>query len=154
MGIQAYAGPLFLVSKQDIPTVTNVQACSNTDNCGRPAENRSQKFCSHCGSPIVERQVPGLEHRYPTPDDLDGDWTDLMVVGRLADGTEVWYPNHKGHGTSLASSGGGFMKLFDRQTAEEETAKFLEYHKAIFNAFHAKFGSELLDAYGVVVYHW
>lgn len=151
--LKVHVGPFYLVPKQDVPVVKAIRACSNTATCGKPAANRADKFCPDCGSQIIDSRVPSTEHRYPTPDDLDGDWTDLMVVAGLPDGRQVWSPNHRGFGKNIGSNEGGGWSVFEQKTVDEELAKFRAYHKGIFSAFHAKFGTELVEAYGVIAYH-
>jgi hypothetical protein len=152
--LQVYVGPFYLVPKQEVQVMRSVRACSNTATCGQPAKGSFDKFCPACGSAIVNREVPDVEHRYPTPDDLDGDWTDLMNVARLENKREVWYPNHRGFGESMGASQAGGLHVYDPKTAEEALAKFRKYHRGIFDAFHAKFGVELIEAYGTVAYYW
>lgn len=149
--MNVYVGPLFIVGKTSFIKRTEINRCSNTELCGKVPQG-SGAFCAHCGSPITKQESETTVHRAPTPDDLEGDWTDVMVVAEDTKGQTVWFPNKHGYGTYFSRYKPEPLLVIDNESIRERTAKFLAGHRDLFNAYHKRFGSELIEAFGAVHY--
>jgi hypothetical protein len=147
--MNVYVGPFFLVSKTSFLKRTAVLRCSNTALCGKVPQVPGA-FCAYCGSPITKLETETTVHRAPTPEDLEGDWTDVMVVAEDTKGQTVWIPNKPGYGTHFSKYQPEPLLVIDLEGIRRQTAEFLAGHREIFNAYHKRFGSELLEAFGAV----
>jgi hypothetical protein len=151
--LQVYVGAFFLVPKQTFTERQIVHVCSNDQTCGQQAKTPQDNFCGYCGSLIAATTKDSQVTRYPTPDDLAGNWTDVMVPTRLEDGRQVWLPNKGGHGQSYSDDVHNAMWLFDGKDILAARTQLCSEYNEIANAFQAKFGVELVDAFGAVPYY-
>lgn len=146
-----YVGPLFIVSKTSFQERGKKLRCSNVMECGKTPQGAGA-FCAYCGSSITKQDTEVMVHRAPTPDDLEGDWTDVMVVAEDTKGQTVWFPNKHGYGTYFSRYKPEPLLVIDNESIRERIAHFLADHRDIFNAYHKRFGSELIEAFGAVSY--
>jgi hypothetical protein len=151
--LYVYVGAFFLVPEQTFSERQLAYCCSNAETCGKPPKAPQDNFCGHCGCLIVADTRDTQVTRYPTPDDLDGNWVDVMVPTNLEDGRRVWLPNRCGYGSSYSESAHNELLLIEGSDILAARARLREEYKEIVNAFQAKFGSGLIDAFGAVPYY-
>jgi hypothetical protein len=149
--MHVYVGPFFIVGKSSFLKRTEINRCSNTLQCGKVPQV-SGAFCAYCGSPITKQESESTVHRAPTPEDLEGDWTDVMVVAEDTKGQTVWIPNKGDYGTYFSRYQPEPLLVIDAEGIRRRTADFLAGHRDLFDAYHKRFGSELIEAFGAVPY--
>jgi hypothetical protein len=111
-----------------------------------------QNFCSRCGSPLTERVEVGTKASQPTPDDLPGDWTDVVAVCRLDSGEEVWLPNARQAGEFHSGDHGSRASEIEPESFVPQKAEFGRLYSDIAEAFKNTFGNPLTIQFGVVGY--
>lgn len=57
MNVSLYMGPYLKVRNEKIEELVSVRACLN-DECGKKLTESKEKFCSRCGTQIIEAKVP------------------------------------------------------------------------------------------------
>lgn len=149
--MNVYVGPFFIVGERSFVQRTEVRRCSNISDCGR-IPNGPGTFCAFCGSPLSKQDSDSPVHRAPTPDDLEGNWADVMVVSQDTKGQTVWFPNRPGYGVSYSSYKPEPLLVIDFEGIRRQTEEFLAGHRNLFDAYRRKFGVELLESFGAVHY--
>lgn len=151
VNLYVYTGPYF-----EPPTV-EVEETDKRYMCSNGCTNKSHvtgAFCPTCGKPINLVTTTKRVSRKITPDDLDGDWVDVVAVVRSEDPDPYWLPNKRGFGETISEYGELNVVDLDADKIAADTTTFVKAYKAIADAVKHKFGVDLKVGYGVVPYVW
>jgi hypothetical protein len=150
--LNVYIGPFFIVPKQSVDLTTNGRCCSNPA-CGKRPAGGNEAFCSRCGHPITAFTKVEAAKKSPYPRDLGEKWADYMVGTATADGRLVWLPNKQDFGDQFNQESPLYLMTISASFVAESAEAFRTAHRDIFDAFHAKYGNELIEAFGAVPYY-
>lgn len=151
INLYVYTGPFFQPPTAKVEMTDEKYACeTGCTNSRRPVGS----FCSTCGKPVNHVVSRTMVERTITPDDLDGDWVDVVAVVRVEEKDPRWLPNKRGFGLTIDEFGNQDVAELSAEKITQDTAKFVNAYKSIADAVMTKFGVELKVSYGVVPYMW
>lgn len=150
--LNVYVGPFFLVPDQKTSVESRERRCSNS-SCAKVAVDQDAAYCSSCGQALSSATTTGSVMKAPHPIALGAQWTDYMAAIAMLDGRLVWLPNKHDFGYHFSRDNAAALMPLDASFIARTLEEFLVEHRDIFDAFHAKFGVELVEAFGAVPYY-
>lgn len=150
--LNVYIGPFFLVPAQKTSVESRERRCPNPV-CTKVAADQGAAYCNRCGHAVALVTATDSLMKAPHPDALGTQWTDYMAAIATSDGRLVWLPNRHDFGYIFSRDNAAPLMTLDASFISQSLEEFLVEHRDIFDAFHAKFGVELVEGFGVVPYY-